>query len=204
MNAGLRCSGLEAKDIEAAARLHRHAFPQFFLSSLGHSFLTEFYRGFLVESASVAKVVKDGDQLVGVVVGTLDPAGFFSRLLKRRWFKFALAASGALLRKPSILPRLFRAVWYRGGSPIDRRRALLSSIAVSLELQRSGVGKLLVSSWLEEVRARGAAGAYLTTDAIGNDRVNRFYQKCGWTVESQFVTPEGRKMNRYIYDIIQK
>jgi colanic acid biosynthesis glycosyl transferase WcaI len=57
-----------------------------------------------------------------------------------------------------------------------------------------------VFKWLDEVKSRGSKGAFLTTDAENNDSINKFYQKIGFTLESSYSTPEGRKMNRYIYD----
>ena len=43
-------------------------------------------------------------------------------------------------------------------------------------------------------------GCYLTTDADGNDMVNKFYQSLDWRIESTYATPEGRRMNRYVFD----
>jgi len=58
----------------------------------------------------------------------------------------------------------------------------------------------LVEFWMQEVRRRGATGCYLTTDAEDNDKVNAFYQSLNWRIDSAYLTPEGRRMNRYIYD----
>lgn len=202
MNAPYSCTPFEHRHIAAAAALHQEAFPDFFLSSLGRPFLEEFYGAFLVEEGAAAKVVEHQGELMGVVVGTLHPVGFFKRLFLRRWFWFAFAASGALLKRPSIHRRLLRAIWYRGDGPKDgRSRALLSSIAVRPNCQNAGVGSILLVGWIQEVADQGATGAYLTTDAVGNESVNRFYQRCGWTRESHFTTPEGREMNRYVYNI---
>jgi GNAT superfamily N-acetyltransferase len=95
---------------------------------------------------------------------------------------------------------LFRAVFYRGAAPSGPTRALLSSIVVVPTAQGSGVGKLLLSGWVAEAKRRGASGAYLTTDAEGNNSVNAFYERAGWKLESSYTTPEGRRMNRYILD----
>jgi GNAT superfamily N-acetyltransferase len=92
-------------------------------------------------------------------------------------------------------------VFYRGSVPPGRSGALLASIAVAPEAQGSGVGRLLVDGWLSEARRRGASLGYLTTDAEGNEAVNSFYSRRGWKVESVFLTPEGRRMNRYVYPL---
>ncbi len=194
---------LENKHIKDVVNIHMSAFPGFFLSFLGPSFLKEFYQSFIDDETGIAFVAynNETDQTLGAIVGPLVPAGYFKRLLKRKWWAFCLASMKAVLKKPSVSKRLFRAVFYRGESPSDAQRALLSSIAVSPACQKSGVGKALVKRWIEEVGRRGGTGCYLTTDADENEAVNDFYQRLGWKVESSHVTPEGRRMNRYIYNI---
>lgn len=71
------------------------------------------------------------------------------------------------------------------------------SLAVSPDAQRSGVGRTLNHAFLEEASRRGAKRVLLTTDRIGNDSVNRFYEKEGFRISRTFVTPEGRQMNEY-------
>lgn len=192
---------MEAHDVEAAVRIHLQGFPSFFLTFLGPRFLREFYLWSLTDPVGMALVVCDhAGQVVGVVVGCVDPRGYFTRLLRRRWWAFCLASLGAVVRHPSCTPRLARAVLYRGAAPSGPLRALLSSIVVQPVAQASGVGKLLLRGWISEAKRRGASGAYLTTDAEGNEAVNAFYQRAGWRLESSYVTKEGRRMNRYVLD----
>lgn len=189
---------LTRADVDAVARLHRQAFPGFFLSNLGEPFLVQFYRGFLSDPSAVSVVARDDDGAVlGAVVGTTQPAGFFGRLLRRSWPGFLLASLRAVVTKPGSAPRLMRAVRYRGGAEAGSDAALLSSICVDPSLQRSGVGRQLLSAWAREVAARGARAAFLTTDAQGNDAANRFYRAQGWTLAESYRTHEGRLMNRY-------
>lgn len=181
-----------------------NAFPSFFLTFLGPSFLRHFYRSFIEDPAGIGFVSVDSqNKVVGVIVGPLVPDGYFKRLLKRKWWAFCLASMKAVLKKPSICKRLFRAVFYRGEAPTGPGRALLSSIAVSPDCQKGGVGRALVNRWVQEVVKRGGTGCFLTTDADGNEAVNAFYQKLGWKIEASYATPEGRRMNRYVYDIVK-
>jgi GNAT superfamily N-acetyltransferase len=192
---------LASQDLDTVVRVHLQAFPSFFLSFLGPRFLREFYVSFLVDPAGIGFVASEREgQVLGAVVGPLNPQGYFKRLLRRRWWAFCLASVGAVGRNPACLKRLVRAVFYRGEAPSGPARALLSSIAVLPSAQGHGVGKALVQRWVEEARRRGAAGCYLTTDAEGNGDVNAFYQRVGWRLESAYVTPEGRRMNRYVLD----
>ena len=115
-----------------------------------------------------------------MAVGTTQPGGFYGRLVKRQLLSFAAAAASSVVRRPWILPRLVRAVRYRGGVPVPVSGALLSSICVSPAAQGAGVGSAVLVEWLRRVAAAGVGAAYLTTDAVGNDDVNRFYSRHGW------------------------
>ena len=192
---------LAAADVDAVVRVHLRAFPEFFLSFLGPRFLRVFYGSFPDDPIGLAYVARaPSGEVLGAVVGPLNPQGYFRRLLARRWWAFCSASAVAVLRRPGIIPKLCRAVFYRGDSPPGGPRALLSSVAVAPEAQGMGVGRSLVERWVAGARARGARGCFLTTDAQGNESVNAFYRKLGWKVEATYSTPEGRSMNRYVLD----
>jgi colanic acid biosynthesis glycosyl transferase WcaI len=197
---------IQDRHLDQIADVHMKAFPTFFLTFLGPGFLKEFYRSFIYDQAGIGFVAIDSvkQTVLGAVVGPFEPAGYFKRLLKKRWYAFCLASIAAVLKKPTIIKRLFRAVFYRGEAPSGLSRALLSSIAVSPQAQGQGVGQALMKKWAAEVEHRGGTGCFLTTDAENNESVNRFYQKLGWKIESTYPTPEGRTMNRYILDFVKK
>lgn len=192
-----------ADEARVLAALHRAAFPEFFMSSLGVPFLTQFYLGYRDDPDAIVAVERDErGEISGIAVGTSRPEGFFKRLLMQRFFGFALAGLRAVLRKPHDAPRLLRGLFYRGDQPKDSSGALLSSISVSPNSQGRGVGRKLLGAWCDEAASKGVRTAYLTTDAFENDRTNHFYKRSGWAMESSFTTPEGRRMNRYRKDII--
>jgi colanic acid biosynthesis glycosyl transferase WcaI len=195
-------SSIKAEHVDQIVRVHMSAFPNFFLTFLGPRFLKEFYASFVLDPAGIGFVIQDvkTSQVCGVIVGPLNPEGYFKRLLKRRWWAFCYASLTAVLKKPSAVKRLYRAVFYRGDTPAQYRGlALLSSIAVSPDVQSTGLGRVLVNAFSKEVKHRGGKGVFLTTDAENNDKIKRFYASLGFTLESSFKTPEGRKMNRYIF-----
>lgn len=193
---------IKPKYLDEVVQVHIQAFPSFFLTFLGPAFLKHFYASFTYDNAGLGFVAlnKEDNNVVGVIVGPVDPEGYFKRLLIHRFLAFCFASFKAVLKKPIIIKRLFRAVFYRGEAPTGPQRALLSSIAVSTDHQKEGVGRALVEKWMAEVKSRGGNGCFLTTDAIGNEKVNLFYENLGWIVESTYETPEGRKMNRYCFD----
>lgn len=188
-------------DAASLARLHAAAFPDFFLSTLGEGFLTEFYSGFPDDDTAVTVLAHQGGRVQGCVVGTVEPAGFFKRLLKRRFLGFAVQSAKASLRNPAAIPRLVRGLVYRGDSPPEAPGALLSSICVSPDARGTGVGKTLTRRWMEQVAQRGVELAYLTTDAEDNEAVNSFYLGLGWVLRQSFTTEHGRRMNLYAVDL---
>lgn len=191
---------IQSGHIGQVVDVHILAFPDFFLTFLGPRFLAEFYKSFTYNPDGIGFVAEDTatGKVLGVVVGPLIPGGYFKKLLIRRWWAFCVASIFAVVKKPSVAGRLFRAMFYRGDAPAGPDRSLLSSIAVDPRIQKQGLGKALVQAWVDEVRRRGGTSCYLTTDAENNDAVNHFYQSLGWKLEASWSTPQGRPMNRYV------
>lgn len=186
---------MQRGDVAAVTAIHMAAFPGFFLSFLGGRFLREFYRAIVDDEECIAYVAAREGRVIGFVAGSAG-SGFYRRAARRRWLRFAVASLGAFLRKPSIAPRLLRALYAPPKTASEG--ALLMSLAVDPRVQRSGAGRLLTAAFTEGARQRGARAVVLTTDRLGNDAVNAFYRAQGFVVASEFVTPEGRAMNEYI------
>lgn len=188
-----------ADDVTALARLHSRSFPNYFLSRLGEPFLAQFYSGFIPDSSAVIVVARErGDgPILGVAVGSVEPRGFFSRLLRRQFWGFVKASVRATLRQPSVALRLLQALAYRGDAPAGRSGALLSSICVSPEASGKGLGSALLRAWLRRAQEMGAVHAFLTTDAVDNDDVNRWYVREGWRLSATYLAHGGRRMNCY-------
>jgi ribosomal protein S18 acetylase RimI-like enzyme len=182
------------------ASLHVSAFSGFFLTSLGRPFLRRLYAGFMTQPEGLCLVAEEAGTVVGFVVGTVEPSGFFRRLLRRQALLFAFAAAPGLLRNPLFAARkCLGALFYRGESPGGIPDAvLLSSLAVSPATQSKGVGQALVRGFVDEVRQRGGKAVYLTTDETENERTNRFYARCGFELLDTFKRPGNRVMNRWI------
>jgi GNAT superfamily N-acetyltransferase len=142
--------------------------------------------------------------VAGFVVGALNPGGFYSRLLKRYWWKFALASVVPILKKPSIIGRVARAVFHPSANPIGDDVAGLFSICVLPELQGIGAGKKLIHAAINQAKEKGCTKVFLTTDRDNNESVNTFYAKLGFSTDRQYVTHEGRRMNEYWITLTEK
>lgn len=193
----------DERDIDAVINVHLAAFPGFFLTSLGRKFLSEMYRGFLMHPSGIFLVAEDEGKVIGFAAGTSEPTSFFTELRRRRFLSFLFCAFPALLRNPkAVLQRLIKAVFYRGDKPAGLEGgALLSSIGVYPDVLGKSVGQKLLNGFEREALLRGQNFVYLTTDEVGNNRVNAFYKKNGYFVESSFSQHAGRTMLRYVKNI---
>ncbi len=188
------------RDLPRIVDAHQAAFPGFFLTLLGPRFLGELYAGFLTAGSSICYVADDGGECLGFVVGTTKPACFFKLLLARRWHAFLYAGLSPLMRHPfSVSLRFLSALFFRGDLPaVITGATLLSSLAVLPSAKGRGIGWALVEKFCAQAVARGSNYVYLTTDEGDNYRVNRFYRKCGFSLDGSLRRKSGRVMNRYI------
>ena len=196
---------LQEKYIQDVVSVHLKSFPGFFLSFLGARFLSVYYSGICSAKEGVGFVFINNNGIpIGFVAGTVNPRGFYSKLLKRDWFRFSLASVGAICKNPSVLTRLCRAFFHPSENSVGDDVAGLFSIGVLPEFQSNDIGGQLVNAFLEEVRTRGCNRVFLTTDRVDNDVVNNFYKKLGFKIQRQFVTPEHRQMNELCIDLNNK
>ena len=188
--------------ISKVVEVHLAGFLGFFLTFLGPSFLRELYSSLIEDPYGVCLVALEADEVVGFAAGTSRSSGIYSRLMRQRLIRFALAVLPAVLKKPTIIPRLLRGVTDPQSQPAsDEKRGRLMSIAVDPQQQGKGIGKLLVSEFLELASQRGARQVDLTTDKVDNQPTNLFYQRLGFIIERSYTTPEGREMNQYLIDL---
>lgn len=184
-------------DLAAIITIHKEAFEGFFLTRLGSSFLRAYYQTVLDFEANISMVAQDPDtdHILGFAVGFKDPDGFYSLLAKRRIRILPIIAI-AVLRDLTLVPQVLRSkrrVEAEAQKPIDAVE--LSSIAV--RTQNMGVGRRLLDSFITEAHTTGAQTLYLTTDAIGNDSVRRFYEVHGFTLHGYEYRGD-RKMCCYV------
>jgi ribosomal protein S18 acetylase RimI-like enzyme len=189
----------QKNDVADVARLHVNVFPNFFLTSLGLSFLEELYSGFLHDQTGIFFVAKEKGEIIGFVVGTSEPHCFFSKLRRRRFLFFTLKAIPGVLRSPiNVFRKLLSALSYRGGSnQVNASSALLSSIGVADHYKGKAIAKKLITQFEQEVLSLGKSIVYLTTDAQDNDRANSFYHRQGYVVTETFYQSGSRKMICY-------
>jgi ribosomal protein S18 acetylase RimI-like enzyme len=190
------------RDVGQIVEIHLRSFPGFFLSFLGPRFLSLYYESISTTDHGIGFIsIASTGFPEGSVAGTTNPRGFYSQLLKRSGIRFFIASITAVFKKPTIVPRLARALFHPSENPIGEGVAGLFSVAVLPEAQGKGVGSKLVRAFLCEAHKRGCDRVFLTTDQDKNEATNRLYEKMGFKIERQYVTPEGRRMNEYWFDL---
>lgn len=191
-------------EVLTVTEVHMKSFPGFFLTVLGPAFLRNLYSAILNDPDGISHVAIQDMEVLGFVAGTAQPAGFYRRLLRRRWWRFAWSALPSAVRHPTIIPRLLRAFSMPAQVTQHAGRGTLMSIAVLPECQGNGIGQSLVSAFFDEAIQRGLHQVDLTTDRDDNEPANRFYQRMGFVCERSFLTPEGRAMNEYVADLSRR
>lgn len=188
-------------DVPFIVNIHKASFLGFFLTFLGTVFLQEFYVATLTNPDGIGFVYVSGAIIRGFIIGSSHPSGLYRRLLRERWWRFALASVAPVIKRPSIIPRLLRAFSMPGQATHQHGRGTLMSIAVLPQAQGQGIGKALLNTFLKEAALRNLSQVDLTTDSDNNEATNRFYQNLGFVCERTFKTPEGRNMNQYVIDL---
>lgn len=195
---------MKRADLSTVVQVHLESFPNFFLSFLGSFFLRGVYSSILTESSGISFVAEGEGSVVGFVAGTTQPSYFYKRLIHKRLWYFCFASCIPVLKRPSILPRLLRALRMPEQTAHKESRGTLMSIGVSPAIQATGIGRDLAKAFLLEARNRGLKQVDLQTDFRNNEKARRFYKKLGFTGSKYIVTAEGREMLEYCIDLLPR
>jgi len=188
-------------DIPEIVRVHQAAFPGFFMTLLGPRSLRTYYLRVLEYSDHVFWVKAGETGLEGFACGFLNPVEFY-RQMKDRRFRFFLPIFHRVLFRPWTIHRLLASYSQvlRSIHEEEPDTCELSSIAVDPRHAGKGVGQGLAKAFIDSVTGRATA-IVLTTDALGNDGVNHFYQKLGFSLDGAYERSKGRLLNKYRLDL---
>lgn len=186
--------------IRAIAKLHKKAFPSFFLTQLGIPFLITLYSGYMEDEDSGIIVAENKGRIIGFIAYSNDYSRFYKGLIKKHLIKFAFCSLGAAIRHPSFIKRLLGAFKKSASVVKEDKYVELSSICVDPRIESRGLGSKLIDYLKGIVDFKTYAYINLETDADDNEGANHFYVKNGFKLARTFTTAEGRKMNEYRYN----
>lgn len=188
------------KDVNLIVDIHQQAFPDFFLTTLGSSFLRLYYKCMCRCKDAVTLCAEEDGELKGFATSSYFSHGFNTSLIKKNFFKFGLIGIKLLLTNPKAILRLVRNLDKEAeGNTIEDKGeyAELYSIAVRPGNQGSGIGKKLLTATEEDV-AKHNSKISLTTDYYKNEKTIGFYHSLGYQDYYDFTTYPGRRMWRMI------
>ena len=204
-------------DLPRMVELHIARLPHGFFVRLGPRYLRAYHRTFIGHDSAVALVAESDQTVVGFLVGAVDVHAHRGYVIREHGRRLALAgASGMLVRPPVMFDFLrTRVVRYaRSLTRALRRRpagagsssslsrpgtAVLTHVAVDAASGGRGIGRKLVNTFVDEVRARGAARIELVT-LTGSAGAADFYRRLGWQ-ESGTSSAGGSSFHRFLLDL---
>lgn len=193
---------LEAGDVartDELARLHKRAFPVFFLTQLGIPFLKTLYKGYLEDKESGIIIAESKGRILGFIAYSNNYSEFYRGLIKHSIMQFAMCAFFASLRHPSFIKRLLGA--FKKSDSVARKEKYveLASICVNPGIKGHGLGTKLIDALKSRVDFSYYEYINLETDAENNEYAIRFYEKNGFERAREYTTNEGRRMIEYRY-----
>ena len=179
--------------------LHTLAFPHFFLTRLGVPFLKALYRGYIEDPNSGIIIALEGKKIVGFAAYSEDYPLFFKKMIKKHVVRFALCSAKVAFLHPSYIKRILGAFKKSDSVTKTEKYVELASICVDPEKKNHGIGTALISRLKSTVDFSKFSYINLETDADNNKAANDFYLNNGFVLSRCYSTPEGRKMNEYVY-----
>lgn len=185
--------------IDTIARLHQKAFPTFFLTQLGLTFLRTLYKGYLDDDASGIIVAEETGTIKGFIAYSNDYPRFYRGLIKHKIIQFAWCSFWAVIRHPSFAKRLLGAFGKSESVEKKERYVELASICTDPAAEGQGIGTALINHLKSMVDFDKYVYINLETDAEDNEKAKCFYIKNGFRQECTYITAEGRKMIEFRY-----
>lgn len=185
-----------AKDLDQIVATHIDAFPGFFITLLGRSFIKTMYRFFLVRSEVVFLVAESNIGVFCFAVGWFGDRSK-QRLLLLIYIPFlCVSVLPALFRNPiAIGTKLWARMRAKDGTPeLPKNVLYLSSIGLKRSCWGRGVANDILAAFEAKGRERKASAVILTTDADNNERTLAFYKKCGYKITQLYKQDNLRKM----------
>lgn len=123
---------LRRAEIVTSARLHRQALDMEFLARFGPRFLRAYHRAWIDSPQAIALAAVDGDEIVGVLLGSMRPAVHYRAMVRRHGASLALSMLTSAMARPPLARQLLVTRGYRYG------RGLARMLAGSLHDRRRG------------------------------------------------------------------
>ena len=196
------CQEIKKKELGKVVSIHKLAFKEFFLTTLGSRFLYLYYSCFMNSKKGVLLGIYENNEIIGFCATAYKSKGFNSSLVKENFIDFFGMALLLLFTKPLSLIHLFENFSKKSSSNDDGNYAEVLSIATNPEIQGKGFGKALILETENFLKIKNNIDSLsLTTDYYNNEKTMKFYEQLGFYVLSDFIAYPKRRMYRLIKNI---
>jgi ribosomal protein S18 acetylase RimI-like enzyme len=176
-----------------------NAFEGFFLTTLGRSFLSFYYKAFVNSKDGIVLCAVADNEVYGFAAATKQCKGYNSNLIRTNLMSFVGLAIKLLFTRPSALVRLAKNITKKSDVIDDPEDyAELYSIGVAENAQGKGIGKRLLAAIEDKMKSEGVEKVSLTTDFYNNKSAIAFYRTMGYETLYEFISYPDRKMYRFI------
>jgi len=187
---------------DAAADLHIEGQPGTFLTSMGRTFLRALYAQMAISPLCFGYVAVDGNEVIGVVTGTVDSGAVFKELVLKKGHKLVLPVLGAILRHPSLVPRIVQTLFYPAQTKLEPGECEMLYVASRADRRGQGIGHALYGAFVQGCRQKGYTSMALCVD-VGNPTAVRFHERQGMHPVREF-TMYGRPFRWYALPLTQE
>lgn len=142
------------QQFQDVARIHEAELQAGTLARLGIAFLADFYRYFVSDPDCVLFAAIHNDKIVGFVSGSCDIKKFYRRFMIRRGLFLARFLIPYLARRRSFSAVASFRSYLSSDAAVDLPASELTSLAVDVSVQRSGIGKALFAALQEYFKQR--------------------------------------------------
>lgn len=187
------------EDVPQIVKIHMNAFEGFFLTTLGRSFLSFYYKAFVNSKDGIVLCAVADNEVYGFAAATKQCKGYNSNLIRTNLMSFVGLAIKLLFTRPSALVRLAKNISKKSDVIDDPEDyAELYSIGVAENAQGKGIGKKLLTKIEDKMKCEGVEKVSLTTDFYNNESAIAFYRTMGYETLYEFISYPDRKMYRFI------
>lgn len=187
------------EDVPQIVKIHMNAFEGFFLTTLGRSFLSFYYKAFVNSKDGIVLCAVADNEVYGFAAATKQCKGYNSKLIRTNLMSFVGLAIKLLFTRPSALVRLAKNISKKSDVIDDPEDyAELYSIGVAENAQGKGIGKKLLTTIEDKMKSEGVEKVSLTTDFYNNESAIAFYRTMGYETLYEFISYPDRKMYRFI------
>jgi ribosomal protein S18 acetylase RimI-like enzyme len=187
-------TSLRPEHVKEVAALHSATLTGL-LSRLGPAAAEAYYAGCVRTPLAIGMVAVDASVVRGFVLGSARPDRLQGAVLRTNTIATLAAVCTGILTRPGSLPWLLKSFRGPDEGSFDTGAPSLIYLAVGADQRRGGIGRQLVDTFSDALRAAGASSYDLSVDD-DNASAIAFYERLGFRLLGHYAE-FGARHRRY-------